>query len=128
MATGDENAALVRAMYDAWLRGESTRRWLAEDLEYVNPPDAVEPGTVRGRRKLGAWRDAYDMFRIEPERIEAVGDEQVVVIAKVTTRGRGSQAEIVSRQGYVWTIRDGLAVRFRWFRDPDEALAAVGRP
>jgi hypothetical protein len=26
----------------------------------------------------------------------------------------------------VWTIRDGTAVRFRWFNDPDEALAAAG--
>jgi hypothetical protein len=26
----------------------------------------------------------------------------------------------------VWTIRDGKATRFRWFSNPDEALAAVG--
>jgi ketosteroid isomerase-like protein len=126
MAVGEENVALVRGMYDAWLRGESARRWIAADLEYVNPPDAVEAGTVRGRRRLGAWRDAYDLFRIEPERIEAVGPEDVVVVAKVTIRGRGSQAEVVTEQGYVWTIRDGQAVRFRWFRDPAEALDEVG--
>jgi hypothetical protein len=30
------------------------------------------------------------------------------------------------RQGYVWTVHDGLAVRFRWFNDPKEALEAVG--
>jgi len=26
----------------------------------------------------------------------------------------------------VWTVRDGKAVRFQWFNDPAEALAAAG--
>jgi hypothetical protein len=30
------------------------------------------------------------------------------------------------RQGYIWNVRDGRAVSFRWFNDPDEALAAAG--
>jgi hypothetical protein len=29
-------------------------------------------------------------------------------------------------QGYLWTVRDGKAVRFEWFTSPEEALAAVG--
>jgi hypothetical protein len=28
--------------------------------------------------------------------------------------------------GYVWTIRDGLAVRFQWFQAHREALEAAG--
>jgi ketosteroid isomerase-like protein len=122
----EANVALVRRLYDAWLRGESTRAWVAEDLEYVNPPNAVEPGTVQGRRTLGRWRDAYDEFRIEPERVEAVGAEDVLVVARVRTRGRGSGAVTETRQGYIWTVKDGKAVRFQWFRDPADALAAAG--
>jgi ketosteroid isomerase-like protein len=34
--------------------------------------------------------------------------------------------EVERRQGYVWTLRDGKAIRFRWFNDPAEALQAVG--
>ncbi len=34
--------------------------------------------------------------------------------------------EVGQRQGYVWTIRDGKAVRFQWFNDPDAALRSVG--
>ena len=30
------------------------------------------------------------------------------------------------RQGYIWTFREGKAVRFRWFNDPEEALRAAG--
>jgi ketosteroid isomerase-like protein len=122
----DANVALVRQLYEAWLRGASAREWIDPDLEYVNPPNAVEPGTVRGRETLGRWREAYEEFRIEPERIESAGDEEVVVLARVRTRGRGSGAVTETRQGYIWTVRDGKAVRFRWFRDPDEALAAAG--
>jgi hypothetical protein len=31
-----------------------------------------------------------------------------------------------ARQGYVWTVEGGRAVRFEWFNRPEEALAAVG--
>jgi hypothetical protein len=34
--------------------------------------------------------------------------------------------ELAGEQGYIWTIRDGLAVRFRWFASQREALNAVG--
>jgi hypothetical protein len=48
-----------------------------------------------------------------------------VVIGVLRGRGRGSGADVERRQGYAWTIRAGKAVRFRWFNDPDQALAAV---
>lgn len=122
----EANVALVRQLYDAWLRGASARAWIDPDLEYVNPPDAVEPGTLRGRESLGRWREAYEEFRIEPERIDAVGGDDVLVLARVRTRGRGSGAVTQTRQGYIWTVKNGRAVRFRWFRDPEDALAAAG--
>jgi ketosteroid isomerase-like protein len=34
--------------------------------------------------------------------------------------------EVENRHGSVWTIRDGKAVRFQWFQEPEEALEAVG--
>ena len=37
------------AIYSAWLEQRSAREWIAEDVEYVNPPDAVETGVKRGR-------------------------------------------------------------------------------
>jgi ketosteroid isomerase-like protein len=41
-------------------------------------------------------------------------------------RGSGSGVEVENRHGSVWTIRDGKAVRFEWFSEPDEALEAAG--
>jgi ketosteroid isomerase-like protein len=94
-------------------------------IEYVNPPDAVEPGVGRGPDSFARIRDAYDDVRIEPQDIIEVGDD-VVVIAVVRAVGRASRVPIEWHHGYVWTIRDATAVRFSWFNDPARALAAVG--
>ena len=119
-----ENVDLVRALYAAWARGESVRDLVAEDLEYVNPPNAVEGGTKRGRRFLVGVLDVYPDFRVEPERYEDLGDEVLVI---GTARGTSASGlETRWQQGYIWTVRDGVIVRFRWFNDPAEALAAAG--
>jgi ketosteroid isomerase-like protein len=119
-----ENVEVVRRIYDAWAEGRSARDFIDPDVEYVNPPYAVESGTIRGRKAFAKVRDVYPEFNLEPERYVDVGDD-VVVIA--TARGRGASGlETRWRQGYVWTVRDGRVVRFRWFNDPREALEAVG--
>lgn len=119
-----ENVELIRGLYADWAAGRSLRRYVSEDIEYVNPPDAVEPGTRHGYDTLVSVRDVYPDFHVEIERIVDAGDEVVVI---GTAQGTGASGlEIKMRQGYVWTVRDGCAVRFRWFTDPAEALAAAG--
>jgi len=118
------NVELVRSIYALWSRDESADHLIDPNLEYVNPPYAVESGTRHGRGALGKVREVYPDFHVEPERFVDAG-EQVVVIG--IARGRSaSGVEAQWRQGYVWTVRDGKAVRFRWFNDPKEALEAVG--
>jgi ketosteroid isomerase-like protein len=63
-----ENLELVRRIYDAWSLEESARAFIAEDVEYVNPSYAVEPGTRRGRKSLSVVRDTYEDFNVEVER------------------------------------------------------------
>lgn len=121
-----ENVDIVRAIYAAWNRGESTKHLVAEDIEYVNPPNAVEPGTKRGYKVLTSVREVYPDFNIEAERYEDLGDDVLVI---GTARGTGASGLAMrSQQGYIWTIEDGRATRFRWFNDPAEALAAAGLP
>jgi ketosteroid isomerase-like protein len=43
-----ENVEIVRAIYDAWSKGESPRNLLDPDIECVNPPYAVESGVRHG--------------------------------------------------------------------------------
>jgi uncharacterized protein len=120
----EENVAVVRAIHEAWDAGRTPRDLIEADMEYVNPPYAVETGTRRGRDSLSAIRDVYPDFRLEPERFVDAGDDVVVIGIARGTSASGLRAQW--RQGYVWTIRHGKAVRFRWFNDPQEALEAAG--
>ena len=52
--------------------------------------------------------------------------DQVVVVGMLRGRGQSSGASVERRQGYVWTVRDGKAVRFAWFNDPAAALREAG--
>ena len=119
-----ENLELVRTIYRLWGESASTRHLIDPDLEYVNPPYAVESGTRRDRRALADIREVYADFRVEPERFVDAGEEIVVIGTARGTSASGVEAQW--RQGYVWTVRDGRAVRFRWFNQPREALEAVG--
>jgi ketosteroid isomerase-like protein len=77
---------LVRRIYEAWDREESARDFISEDVEYVNPSYAVEPGVRRGSASFRVVRETYEDFRIAIERfIDAGRDEH----------------------GYLWTVRDG---------------------
>ena len=48
----EENVELVRRIYEEGLIDQDPQQWLLElataDVEYVNPPNAVEPGVRRG--------------------------------------------------------------------------------
>jgi ketosteroid isomerase-like protein len=118
------NVDLIRSIYRLWNEDESARHLIDAQLEYVNPADAVESGTLHSRSSLNKVREVYPDFRVEPERFIDAG-EDVVVIG--IARGSSASGVLVERrQGYVWTVRDGKAIRLRWFTEPGEALKAVG--
>ena len=71
----EENVELVRRIHERWDRGESISELVADDLEYVNPTYAVEPGTRVGRKMFGSVRETYPDFLFHPQRyIDAVKD------------------------------------------------------
>ncbi len=126
-----QNVAIVRRIYATWTPGSSPSQssLLHPDIEWVNPPYALEPGTRRGIDAFTSITDELDHrfedFRMEVERLIDVGD-RVAVIATMRGRGTGSGVEVENRHGSVWTVRDGKAVRFQWFQEPEEALEAAG--
>lgn len=126
-----QNVAVVRAIHEALARGESPAaiELLHPDIEYVNPPGAVEPGTRRGvaayEDALRSMHEAFEDLRIEVREIIDAGD-QVVVLASYTARGRSSGMQRQHDDGYLWTLRDGKAVRFEWFHNQADALHAAG--
>ena len=122
----EQNVELVRRIYDAWDREESARDFISADVEYVNPSYAVEPGTRYGRASFRVVRDTYEDFRVAIERYIDAGGDDVLVLARYTASGRGSGVPLEGEHGYLWTVKDGQAVRFRWFSSHREAFEAAG--
>ena len=127
----EENVEVVRRIYELWAGRGSDRvlALIAEDLEYVNPPYAVHPGTRRGPdgwlAAAANLDESFDGWVHEPGEILDAGDK-VVVMATFRARGRGSSVELEKFEPHVWTLRDGKVVRFEWFNERDEALRAAG--
>ena len=126
VAVTQDNVELVREIHERWNRNEAVSGLVADDVEYVNPEYAVEPGTRRGVETFDRVRDIVKDFKVDVERIIDTGGEDVVVLVRYTALGPGSGMALAGEQGYIWTVRDGLAVRFRWFASQREALNAVG--
>jgi ketosteroid isomerase-like protein len=126
-----ENVAAVRAYYDAFNRGddEAAEAFLAEDIVVDYSRRTIEPGVARGREAAIAAaqrvREAWGELAVEPQELVERGDRVIAVVVN-RARGAASGAETSSRTAQVWTLRDGRAVRFEYFGDPEEALAKTG--
>lgn len=114
------NVELVESIVAGFAARKPRTDLIAEDLEYVNPPYAVEAGVRRDRQALNGVFDVYPDYRFEPERYVDVGHDVLVIGLAHGTSSSGMKGPW--KQAHIWTIRDGKAVRFRWFNDPDEAL------
>ena len=104
------------------------RRLLADDAEWVNPADAVEPGTRRGAdgflQAIASVFEGWDSSVFEIERVIENGDD-VIALGGLRTRSR-TGLEVTNRHGEVWTFRDGKVVRMQWFQTHAETLEAAG--
>jgi ketosteroid isomerase-like protein len=109
------------------------RRYLEQfvdpEIEWVNAPGAIEPGTKRGHAGMNAvwenFRSAFERLRVEPQRVIALGD-RVVSLGIFRGRGRGSGLDVDVPYGAVLTFRDGKVGRWENFDEPSEALEAAG--
>ncbi len=102
---------------------------LASDAEWVNPHDAVEPGTRSGAEEFNAAIArifaTWDVVRLDIERTIDNGDD---LIALGLLRGclEASGMKVDSPHGQIWTFRDGQVIRMRWFNTHGETLEAAG--
>jgi ketosteroid isomerase-like protein len=125
-----ENVELVRPAYEAWNSGDldAALRNTHPRVEFVQ--DARVPGAVNltGRPEVRAWLESFhetwEWFRIAPERIEAVGG-RVLVVARISAKGRVSGVELEQRVGHVLTLEDGRITRWESYADVADALEAA---
>jgi ketosteroid isomerase-like protein len=127
-----ESVEVVRRIYENRLIDANPAQILAligPEFEYVNPPEAVEPGVRRGLAAAGrALQNAsqgWDSSRYELHEIFDGGDT-VVASVSFFARSRGSETEVVQEEAHTWTFRNHRIVRFEWGRDLDAALEAAG--
>jgi ketosteroid isomerase-like protein len=124
------NVEIVRGIYEAWAREDFTGpiELLDPDIEYVNPRGAIEPGTRRGlaefQNAVQKVFEGWESWQMTPEHFQAVGD-QVAVVMRYSARGRSSGASVAGRESALWTLRDGLVVRYEWFHGPEDAALSV---
>ncbi len=97
---------------------EVGRHLLAEDAEWVNPDDAVEPGTRRGAdsflQAVASVFEGWGESIFEIERVIDLG-EDVIALGTLRTRGRAMGIEATLPHGEIWTFNAGRVARMRWF-------------
>ncbi len=126
----ESNADRLRSVLAQLFEGRPLgAQQLADDAEWVNPHDAVEPGTRRG---AAGFNDAirsvfatWDDVRFDIERTIENGDA-VIALGALCGRVHAAGMEIDSPHGQIWTFREGLVVRMQWFNSHAETLEAAG--
>lgn len=129
--TPGENLELARQTMEAL--GERD----AERLIGLSDPDVEwhslfamgEDGMYRGhdgaRRYMSDLSDAWEIGRADVDDALGIGDVAVLV-GRIHYRGRGSGVESETPVGWMLKFREGKLICFRAFREPEQALEAVG--
>lgn len=125
------NVELGREVLDALSRRDVSRLVTLSDpeVEWRSFFAIGEEGVYRGhdgtRRYLSDLDDAFEIGRADVDDALAVGDIAVLV-GRIHYRGKASGVETETSAGWVLKFRNGRVVSFRAFRDPEQALEAVG--
>ena len=97
------------------------------DISGYPLPDFPEHGNGRDAfiRHVTKYWSRWNDYAQTVERTIDVGND-VVVILRERARLRNSDAVVDREVATIWTVRDGVRVRFRAFERPADALKAVG--
>jgi ketosteroid isomerase-like protein len=131
----EENVEVVRRAVELVRRrdeqssGSRVGTGLLDDALEVHDHDSPDLGVLKGHagflRWIDDWDEAWAEWRLEPEEFIDAG-ERVVVLVRLSARGRGSGVSLERRDGMVWTVRNGMAIRLDYYNSPAEALEAAG--
>jgi ketosteroid isomerase-like protein len=129
---GDEqnNVEVVKRLGELWNAGnlEGMLDLYDDEVEMVASPEWPDPGTVGKAafaRYSEEWREAWETVNIDLGTLEARGDT-VLVTGAWDTRGAASGIDGSMPFLILFTLRDGLVTRHRWFMDQAQARAAAG--
>jgi ketosteroid isomerase-like protein len=102
----------------------------SEQAEFHSTFAASEGRVFRGRQGtrdyFATLGEVFDDMRVEIEEITEAGEDRLVVMVRVTGRGKGSGVNVDQRNGQVWTFVRGKVARVDSFMSRAEALEAAG--
>ena len=126
-----ENVEVVERAVAA-VNARDIERYLAcctPDIE-MRTPLADIGGAYEGldgiRRFFADIEDAAPEFRLELERVVAIGRDRVLAFVLTSASGRTSGLPVDTPAGNVYHLVDGKIRRLQIFVDRQEALAALG--
>jgi ketosteroid isomerase-like protein len=127
----DERFDAIRQVYAAINARDvpSAFHLMTPDVEWVNPPYAIETGTRVGcddfARAVANVRANFPEFQYTIVAMNPY-DDDIVVKAKFRRNARARNDPSIDRY-HVWTLRGGRICRFRWFSTAEEAVEAAER-
>ena len=130
-----ERIDLIRRAQDAWNRRdiEDLLVLCNPEIEFVNSPTAVEPGTRRGFDEVtAAIRAQWEILLDARQDIDQTFDrgDEIVTLGRISRRMPGSESRLEQPILVSWTIRDGNVTRIAILGfgggEVQEALSAAG--
>jgi ketosteroid isomerase-like protein len=129
-----ENVEIVNRVALGWSDDDELDRALvhvAADAELdwsasEGPDSGVYRGPEGWREWLNGRREGLADARFDVTEVIDVPPDSVVLVARMSGRGRASGAEVEALGAAVWTVRDGQVRRVTMYQTRAQALAAVG--
>jgi ketosteroid isomerase-like protein len=130
-AMSEENVELVRrgfmaTMEEDWPTALATLDPEVEVLDFDIPDAGVYRGTEGFLAWLRGWADGWDSWRVEDPEFRAVGDDHVIALFRLVTKGAHSGLELERHDAITYRIRDGRIARTEYFNDQRLAWEALG--
>src|SRR5436190_1025831 len=111
-----DNVELIESLWEAFASAdiEAFAAAIADDGEIVFPESVPWGGSYRGpegfRGVLADLSSRFTDFKAKPEMVLGADDDHVVVVAKLTGRGKRG-ARLDARVVWLYRLRDGKVIR-----------------
>jgi ketosteroid isomerase-like protein len=126
------NVEFLREGYEALQRGDLetftalSRDRLGPDFEFHHVWDGrVFKGFEGVMEWISDTRETWAEYSQEVEEIAELGEDDVLVVVRISGRGGGSGVPVAQELAVVWTFEGDKAVQARSFTSREEALAAA---
>jgi ketosteroid isomerase-like protein len=130
----EERAAPLLSLIEAFNEGgvEAALDYVDPEIEWWAPPEWLEDRVYKGhdglRRLAAQWTQLFDQYRLEPDTVIEVGEDEVVLLLHQHGQISGSGDTVEGPLGYLVQIRNGLIARVEIYFSWEGTLDAPASP